>query len=81
LGKWEKLLSQLNQRSASTALIGWRGTKTIDMRMSVQQSADGATQRAGSVTVNDAHLTHVGQRSFVEKFIDSVDCFVSLFVR
>src|SRR5918994_6507713 len=65
----EKLLSQLNNRSTSPALIGWRRSKTIDMRVPVQQSADGAAQRAGAMSMNDSHLRQMRQRSFIEKLI------------
>ena len=76
LGVREKLLSQLNESCTSPALICRRGPKTVDVRMSVQQSPDRSTQRACAVAVNDSHLAQMCKRCFVEKLIDRVDCFV-----
>src|SRR5689334_11054774 len=71
------LLSQLNQRCTSTALVGWGGKETRYVRVAVQKTSDGPTQGAGAVTVNDSYLAQTRQRRFVEKFIDCIDSFVS----
>ena len=70
-------MSQLNQRCTSAALIGWSGQKTRDVRVVSQESGYRASQRAGSVTVNDPDLTQTRQRGFVEKLINGIDCFIS----
>ena len=73
---WEKLLSQLDYGCTSPALIGRRGQKSFDVRMTVEQTADCASQCAGAVSVHDAHFGQVRERRVVEEFIDGVDGFV-----
>jgi len=69
-------LSQLDEGRASTTLIGWRGDEARDVGMVTQQTRNCATQRAGAMAVDDAHLTETRQRCFVEKLVYRVDRFV-----
>src|SRR5215813_8975927 len=44
--------------------------------MTVEKTGDGASQSTGAVTVHDSHLAQTGERSFVEKFVDCINCFI-----
>src|SRR6476660_4903894 len=73
---FENLLSQLNQRCTSTALIGWGGEEARDVGVAVQETGDGAAQGAGAVPMNDSHLTQTRQRCLIKKLINCVDGFI-----
>src|ERR671927_1503879 len=74
---WLDLLSQLNECCTSTALIGWGGQESGNVRVAVEQGADGAAKGARAVTVNDSDFAQARQRCFVQEFINCIDCFVS----